>query len=323
MDHHRARTDAGAQRHRLGHLPLRRVAGAAGLGLLGPRRGLRRARAPRRSAARPLPDRARVSGPPPAVSVRGLRKSFGAQAVLRGIDLDVPTGSVTCLIGPSGSGKSTLLRCLAFLEEPDAGAVRIGGELLGFEEGPEGRRRLPAARIRAVRASIGMVFQQFNLWPHMTALGNVAEALRAVRRQPRAEAEARAMAELRRVGLEARAGHYPSQLSGGQQQRVAIARALALEPRLMLFDEPTSSLDPELTGEVLNVMRRLAAEGMTMVVVSHEIGFAASVGQQVAFLDEGRILLRGTPGQVFGKPRHPRIEQFLNTYLDRGAAMLV
>ncbi|WP_237478582.1 amino acid ABC transporter ATP-binding protein [Lichenibacterium dinghuense] len=263
------------------------------------------------------------AAPPAAVSIRGLRKSFGAHEVLRGVDLEVPAGGVTCLIGPSGSGKSTLLRCMAFLEEPSAGTVLVGGEPLGFVEGPEGRRRLPAARIRAVRAGIGMVFQQFNLWPHRTALGNVAEVLRVVRRQPRAEAEERAMAELRRVGLEARAGHYPSQLSGGQQQRVAIARALALEPRLMLFDEPTSSLDPELTGEVLNVMRRLAADGMTMVVVSHEIGFAASVGQEVAFLDGGRILLKGAPCAVFGKPRHPRIEQFLDTYLDRGAAMLV
>ena len=258
-----------------------------------------------------------------AVSVRGLVKRFGDHEVLSGVDLDVPAGAVTCLIGPSGSGKSTLLRCMALLEEPSAGTILVGGEPLGFVDTPEGRRRVPAARTRALRAGIGMVFQQFNLWPHMTALGNVAEALRVVRRQPRAEAEARARAELRRVGLDARAGHYPSQLSGGQQQRVAIARALALEPRLMLFDEPTSSLDPELTGEVLNVMRALAAEGMTMVVVSHEIGFAASVGQRVAFLDGGRILLDGTPRDVFGKPRHPRLEQFLDTYLDRGTAMLL
>ena len=262
-----------------------------------------------------------------ALSVRGLVKRFGDHEVLSGIDLDVPAGTVTCLVGPSGSGKSTLLRCMAFLEEASAGTVLVGGEPLGFADAPSdglgGRRRLPAARIRAVRSGIGMVFQQFNLWPHMTALGNVAEALRVVRRLGRAEAVARAMAQLRAVGLEGRAKHYPSQLSGGQQQRVAIARALALEPRLMLFDEPTSSLDPELTGEVLNVMRRLAADGMTMVVVSHEIGFAASVGQQVAFLDGGRILLRGTPGEVFRKPRHPRLDQFLDTYLDRGAAMLV
>ena len=258
----------------------------------------------------------------PALSVRGLVKRFGDHEVLSGIDLDVPAGRVTCLIGPSGSGKSTLLRCMAFLEEASAGTVLVGGEPLGFAETPDGRRRLPPARIRSVRAAIGMVFQQFNLWPHMTALGNVTEALRVVRRLGRAEAEARGMAQLRKVGLEARAGHYPSQLSGGQQQRVAIARALALEPRIMLFDEPTSSLDPELTGEVLDVMRGLAADGMTMVVVSHEIGFAASVGERIAFLDGGRILLQGAPRDVFGKPRHPRLDRFLDTYLDRGAAML-
>ena len=259
-----------------------------------------------------------------SVAIRGLDKSFGDHAVLRGIDLDIPAGVVTCLIGPSGSGKSTLLRCMAFLEEASAGTILVGGEPLGFVEEPGGRRRrLPTARIRAVRSGIGMVFQQFNLWPHMTALGNVAEALRCVRRLGRAGAEARAMSELRKVGLEARAGHFPSQLSGGQQQRVAIARALALDPKIMLFDEPTSSLDPELTGEVLSVMRGLAADGMTMVVVSHEIGFAASVGEQVAFLDQGKILLRGSPREVFGKPRHPRLDQFLDTYLDRGAAMLL
>ena len=259
-----------------------------------------------------------------SLSVRGLVKRFGDHEVLHGIDLDVPAGVVTCLIGPSGSGKSTLLRCMAFLEEADAGTILVGGEPLGFAPEAGGtRRRLPAARTRAVRASLGMVFQQFNLWPHMTALGNVAEALRVVRRLGRRDAEAGAMAQLRKVGLEARAGHYPSQLSGGQQQRVAIARALAMDPRIMLFDEPTSSLDPELTGEVLDVMRRLAADGMTMVVVSHEIGFAASVGEQVAFLDAGRILLRGTPREVFGKPRHPRLDQFLDTYLDRGAALLL
>ena len=227
------------------------------------------------------------------------------------------------MIGPSGSGKSTLLRCLAFLEEADAGTIDVFGEPLGFSEDANGRRlRLPSSRIRKVRSEIGMVFQQFNLWPHMTALGNVSEALKLVRRLPRAEAEDRAMAQLRRIGLEARAGYYPSQLSGGQQQRVAIARALALEPKIMLFDEATASLDPELTGEVLAVMRGLAADGMTMVIVTHEIGFAATIGRTIAFLDHGRLLTAGDAQQVFGKPRHPRIEQFLDTYLDRGAAML-
>jgi polar amino acid transport system ATP-binding protein len=213
---------------------------------------------------------------------------------------------------------------MAFLEEATAGLIYINGEPLGFAEGAQGAPvRLPAARIRSVRSQIGMVFQQFNLWPHMTTLGNVSEALKTVHRVGRREAEERAMLQLKKVGLEDRAGHYPSQLSGGQQQRVAIARALALEPKIMLFDEPTSSLDPELTGEVLNVMRALAADGMTMVVVSHEIGFAAAVCQQIAFLDQGRLLLTGTPQEIFGKPRHPRLELFLDTYLDRGAAMLV
>jgi polar amino acid transport system ATP-binding protein len=213
---------------------------------------------------------------------------------------------------------------MAFLEEATAGSIFVNGEPLGFAQDPQGNPvRLPPARIRAVRSQIGMVFQQFNLWPHMTALGNVSEALKTVHGVRRSEAEERAMLQLRKVGLENRAGHYPSQLSGGQQQRVAIARALALQPKIMLFDEPTSSLDPELTGEVLNVMRALAADGMTMVVVSHEIGFAAAVCQQIAFLDHGRLVLTGSPQEVFRKPRHPRLEQFLDTYLDRGAAMLV
>ena len=269
----------------------------------------------------------------PAISVRGVSKRFGDTEVLHGIDLDIPNGQVTCLIGPSGSGKSTLLRCMAFLEEATSGTILVNGQPLGFAEGAGAgagagaggrpRVRLPEARIRAVRSQIGMCFQQFNLWPHMTALGNVSEALKMVRGMKKADAEQRALVQLQKVGLEARAGHYPSQLSGGQQQRVAIARALALDPKIMLFDEPTSSLDPELTGEVLNVMRALAADGMTMVVVSHEIGFAASVGQRIAFLDHGRILLNATPQEVFGKPRHPRLDQFLDTYLDRGAAMLV
>ena len=260
----------------------------------------------------------------PAISVRGLSKRFGQTEVLHGIDLDISQGQVTCVIGPSGSGKSTLLRCMAFLEEATEGTILINGESLGFSQAPGADRvRLSPERIRAVRANIGMCFQQFNLWPHMTALGNVSEALKTARGVPKAQAEERAMAQLRKVGLEERAGHYPSQLSGGQQQRVAIARALACEPKIMLFDEPTSSLDPELTGEVLKVMRDLAADGMTMVVVSHEIGFAASVANRITFLDEGKLLLQGTPAEVFGKPRHPRLDQFLDTYLDRGAAMLV
>jgi polar amino acid transport system ATP-binding protein len=259
----------------------------------------------------------------PAIVVRRLSKRFGQTEVLHDVDLDVAQGEATCVIGPSGSGKSTLLRCLAFLEEADKGTISVHGQPLGFTEDATGKRlRRPPASIRAVRAQIGMVFQQFNLWPHMTALGNVSEALKTVRGLPRPEAEQRAMIQLRRIGLEDRAAHYPAQLSGGQQQRVAIARALALEPRIMLFDEATASLDPELTGEVLNVMRGLANDGMTMVIVTHEIGFAASIGRKIAFLDKGRLLLAGSPQDVFRKPRNPRIDQFLDTYLDRGAAML-
>jgi polar amino acid transport system ATP-binding protein len=259
-----------------------------------------------------------------AIVVRHLSKSFGQLEVLHNIDLEIEQGQATCVIGPSGSGKSTFLRCLAFLEEATAGTIEVYGKPLGFSQDSAGRRvRLNSASIRAVRSGIGMVFQQFNLWPHMTALGNVSEALKTVRGIPRAEAEERAMIQLRKIGLENRAGHYPAQLSGGQQQRVAIARALALEPRIMLFDEATASLDPELTGEVLNVMRTLATDGMTMVIVTHEIGFAASIGRKIAFLDKGRLLLAGSAQEVFGKPRNPRIDQFLDTYLDRGAAMLI
>ena len=259
----------------------------------------------------------------PAIQAEALGKSYGAHAVLHGIDLQARQGEVTCLIGPSGSGKSTLLRCMAFLEPYDAGYIRVLGNPLGFAPGPSGERlRLPEAQVARVRRSLGMVFQQFNLWPHLTALGNVAEAPRLVRRLPRREAERLAMAMLDRVGLAHRARHYPSELSGGQQQRVAIARALAMEPRIMLFDEPTSSLDPELTGEVLNTMRALAADGMTMVIVTHEIGFAASVAHRIAFLDEGRVALQGTAQQVFRKPWNPRLARFVETYMDRGAAML-
>jgi polar amino acid transport system ATP-binding protein len=260
----------------------------------------------------------------PAVRVSGLVKSFGDTRVLDGIDLAAPNGEVTCIIGPSGSGKSTLLRCIAFLEEATGGLIEIDGQPLGYALGPSGERmRLPAGVIRSVRSHVGMVFQQFNLWPHMTALGNVAEALVRVQRLPRREAEAKARVQLETVGLAHRANHYPAELSGGQQQRVAIARALALEPRILLFDEPTASLDPELTGDVLNVMRELATTGITMLVVTHEIGFAASVASKIVFLDHGEVLVEGAPAAVFGKPRHPRIDQFLETYLDRGAATLL
>ncbi|MGY9049269.1 MAG: amino acid ABC transporter ATP-binding protein [Rhodobacterales bacterium] len=257
-----------------------------------------------------------------AISIKNVSKQFGDTVVLRDINLEVPKGQVSCLIGPSGSGKSTLLRCMAFLEQANAGTILIEGEPVGFVDGPNGRRRQTAAELRRARSKIGMVFQQFNLWPHMTALGTVSASLRRVRQMSKAEAEAIAMRQLEKVDLKERAHHYPSQLSGGQQQRVAIARALALDPTIMLFDEPTSALDPELTGEVLNVMRTLADEGMTMVVVTHEIGFAASVGNKVCFLDHGKLLFHDTPEKVFAAPRNPRLEQFLDTYLDRGAFLV-
>ncbi len=246
-------------------------------------------------------------------------KSFGDLRVLKGIDLQVQRSEVVCLIGPSGSGKSTLLRSMAFLEEYDEGEIRIEGQLLGWQDTDKGRRRAPQSQINQVRRNVGMVFQQFNLWPHMTALGNVCEALRRVRKLSADEAKKRGMAMLDKVGLAHKAEAYPAQLSGGQQQRVAIARALAMEPHIMLFDEPTSALDPELVGEVLQVMKTLAKEGMTMVVVTHEMGFAAQVADSVIFLDQGEIVARGTPRQMFHNAEQPRLQQFLQNYLDRNA----
>ena len=258
-----------------------------------------------------------VRAPARVIEVRGLVKRFGDVEVLRGIDLDVSTSEVVCIIGPSGSGKSTLLRCIAFLEVYDEGDVRIEGRSLGYRE-RDGRRTLASEReTDAVRSSVGMVFQHFNLWPHMTALGNVTEALRMVKRMSRRDAEAAGLEVLRRVGLEGHARHYPDQLSGGQKQRVAIARALAMRPRVMLFDEPTSALDPELVGEVLAVMRQLATEGMTMVVVTHEMGFAAHVAGSAVFMNDGRIVEQGTPAQLFAAPQSERLRAFLNTWRER------
>jgi len=251
------------------------------------------------------------------IVVRDLVKRFGGVEVLRGISLDVGQSEVLCVIGPSGSGKSTLLRSIAFLEVYDEGDVLIEGRLLGYRE-KGGKRILANEReINDVRSSLGMVFQHFNLWPHMTALGNVTEALRVSRNVKRDEAEEIGTAMLRKVGLESFAGQYPARLSGGQKQRVAIARALAIKPRVMLFDEPTSALDPELVGEVLAVMRDLAAEGMTMVVVTHEMGFAAHVAQRVIFMDKGRIVEEGAPRELFSSPRSERLQQFLNTWRER------
>jgi len=256
---------------------------------------------------------------PTIVTLNKVGKSFGNLRVLKGIDLKVQRSEVVCLIGPSGSGKSTLLRSMAFLEEYDEGEIHIEGQLLGWQNTDKGRRRAPQSQINQVRRNIGMVFQQFNLWPHMTAIGNVCEALRRVRKLSADEAGRRGMAMLDKVGLAHKADAYPAQLSGGQQQRVAIARALAMEPHIMLFDEPTSALDPELVGEVLQVMKTLAREGMTMVVVTHEMGFAAQVADSVIFLDQGEVVARGTPQQIFHNAEQPRLQQFLQNYLDRNA----
>ncbi|MEJ0002603.1 MAG: amino acid ABC transporter ATP-binding protein [Pararobbsia sp.] len=255
----------------------------------------------------------------PLIRVSGLVKRFGETEVLRGVDLEIDKSEVVCIIGPSGSGKSTLLRCLAFLEAYDAGDVLIEGALLGYAMRNGRRVRASQARINEVRRNVGMVFQQFNLWPHMTAAGNVMEALQRVRGLSRDVARRDALAMLERVGVAARADAYPGKLSGGQQQRVAIARALAMEPHIMLFDEPTSALDPERVGEVLQVMKQLAREGMTMAVVTHEMGFAAQVADKVVFIDEGRIAVQGSPREVFHDAEHPRLRQFLQNYFDRNA----
>jgi len=254
------------------------------------------------------------------IQMRNVVKRFGANEVIKGVDLEIHRSEVVCIIGPSGSGKSTLLRCMAFLAEYDEGEVFVDGQLLGYTSDRSGRRvRAGEAEINQVRRNVGMVFQQFNLWPHMTALGNVREALRRVRRMDKKQANEQAMKTLEKVGMAHKAHSYPVQLSGGEQQRAAIARALAMEPQIMLFDEPTSSLDPELVGEVLQVMKQLARDGMTMVVVTHEMGFAAHVADTVVFIDEGRILARGTPEAIFQGEQHPRLQQFLQNYLERNA----
>ncbi|MHB1063107.1 MAG: amino acid ABC transporter ATP-binding protein [Georgenia sp.] len=253
------------------------------------------------------------------VEITGLHKFFGELHVLRGVDLTVAAGEVCVVVGPSGSGKSTLLRCVNQLEEIDAGRLRVDGVLAGYREEDRGGRtelyRLHPKKIAMQRARIGMVFQRFNLFPHMTALENVMEAPVQVRRRSRAGARAAARELLDRVGLADRADHYPAQLSGGQQQRVAIARALAMEPELMLFDEPTSALDPELVGEVLTVMQDLAASGMTMVVVTHEIGFAREVGDHLVFMDDGVIVEQGEPRTVLDDPQQQRTREFLSKVL--------
>jgi polar amino acid transport system ATP-binding protein len=251
------------------------------------------------------------------IKITGLHKHFGSLAALQGIDFSIRPSEVVCIIGPSGSGKSTLLRCMAFLEEYTAGEVEIEGQLLGFRRTPNGLVRDSERGIDAVRRNVGMVFQHFNLWPHMTALQNVALGLRLTKQMRRPAAVEAAQTALVRVGLGEFVSRYPSQLSGGQQQRVAIARALAMNPHVILFDEPTSALDPQLVGEVLDTMKQLAREGATMVVVTHEMGFAAQVADRVAFMDRGVIVEEGVPRQLFVAPQSPRLRDFLDTWRQR------
>ena len=246
-----------------------------------------------------------------AVIARNVRKSYGSTEVLKGVEFTARRGEVTCVIGPSGSGKSTFLRCINHLERIDAGTLQVGEHLVGYERRGGVLHELRERQIAARRAKIGMVFQSFNLFPHMTALRNVMDAPVRVLGLSKAEARERALTLLARVGLAGKEGSYPQQLSGGQQQRVAIARALAMKPELMLFDEPTSALDPELVGEVLEVMKDLAADGMTMIVVTHEMGFARNVADQVVFMADGIVQEQGDPETFFTKPRTERARDFL------------
>ena len=245
------------------------------------------------------------------VKAEGVHKSFGHIEVLKGIDLEVRPGEVMCVIGPSGSGKSTLLRCVNHLEKINAGRLWVDGELVGYTQRGDKLYELRDREVARKRREIGMVFQRFNLFPHMTSVENVMEAPVQVKGEPRAKAREHAMELLAQVGLSDKATAYPNQLSGGQQQRVAIARALAMRPKLMLFDEPTSALDPELVGDVLAVMRQLAADGMTMVVVTHEMGFAREVGDSLVFMDGGVVVEQGAPRDVIADPQHERTRSFL------------
>ena len=252
---------------------------------------------------------------PLMVDARAVRKSFGSNEVLKGITLQVEQGQVLCLLGPSGSGKSTFLRCINHLETINGGRLYVDGELMGFREGADAIYEMKPNAIAKQRSEIGMVFQRFNLFPHLTAIENVIEAPIGVKKLSKAEATKKALELLASVGLSDKADHYPSQLSGGQQQRVAIARALAMEPKLMLFDEPTSALDPELVGDVLDVMRNLAKSGMTMIVVTHEIGFAREVADRVVFMDSGVVVEEGTPAQVLDNPQNQRTKAFISSVL--------
>ncbi|WP_427015462.1 amino acid ABC transporter ATP-binding protein [Pseudarthrobacter sp. P1] len=255
------------------------------------------------------------TGTAPLVRIEGVHKFFGEHHVLRGIDMAINPGEVSVIIGPSGSGKSTLLRCVNLLETISAGRIYVREDLIGYKEANGRLHDLSTKAIAAQRREIGMVFQRFNLFPHKTALANIMEAPTQVKRQSRNAARTAALDLLDRVGLADRANHYPSQLSGGQQQRVAIARALAMEPELMLFDEPTSALDPELVGDVLNVMKDLAKSGMTMIVVTHEIGFAREVGDTLTFMDGGVVVESGNPREIIANPQHHRTREFLSRVL--------
>jgi len=252
---------------------------------------------------------------PLALVVQDLHKSFGQLEVLKGVTLSAKNGDVISMIGSSGSGKSTLLRCINLLEVPDSGDVWVGGEQIRMRRTRHGTKPADARQVDRIRTRLGMVFQSFNLWSHMTVLENVIEAPVHVLRRPRGEAVARAEELLAKVGIGDKRDHYPAHLSGGQQQRAAIARALAMEPQVMLFDEPTSALDPELVGEVLRVIRDLAEEGRTMLIVTHEVGFAREVSTRTVFLHLGRIEEEGAPSQVFGNPRSERLRRFLASHL--------
>jgi polar amino acid transport system ATP-binding protein len=249
------------------------------------------------------------------VRAEGVRKNFGRLEVLKGIDLEVVPGEVMCIIGPSGSGKSTFLRCINHLEKIDGGKLYVDGELVGYRQTTGKLYELREREVARKRTEIGMVFQRFNLFPHMTVMQNVCEAPIGVKGERKEEVRERALGLLKRVGLADKVDAYPAQLSGGQQQRVAIARALAMQPKLMLFDEPTSALDPELVGEVLDVMRGLAQDGLTMIVVTHEMGFAREVGDELVFMDDGVVVERGTPKDVLAAPQTERCQNFLSKVL--------
>jgi ABC-type polar amino acid transport system ATPase subunit len=258
---------------------------------------------------------------PPILRLENINKSYGRHQVLRDVTVEVSRGEVVCIIGPSGAGKSTLLRCINHLEKVDSGTIYFEGAPI-YRYLKDGKLHVdPDRRIEEIRSHIGMVFQSFNLYPHLTALGNVIEAPVHVRREKLEAARQKGMAELTRVGIAEKAKAYPHMLSGGQQQRVAIARALAMDPKVMLFDEATSALDPELVGEVLRVMRKLAADGMTMVCVTHEMGFARDVADRVIFMADGAVVEEGHPKQIFSAPRNSRTRQFLQTILERNAQL--